>query len=155
MITLSGAQVCSTVVASCGKRWHLSTSDSLRLRYHSLHLQQLALPLSTFFFCKIFLSSYYMPGTLPDVNTWDTTVLNLHLLPSYQYWEGVQHLFFPTLMSPEWKYLRKGDFQCGKCIVTSHMGVIPSFSITTLSLKKKNGSEVIMLSKSFEPHSIS
>lgn len=74
MIMLSSAQVYSIVFACCLKRWYLSTSDNLKLQYHSLHLQQLALPLFFFFFCKIFLSSHYMPGTIPGVKIWDTVV---------------------------------------------------------------------------------
>lgn len=66
MIMLSSAQVYSIIFACCLKRWYLSTSDNLKLQYHSLHLQQLALPLFFFFFCKIFLSSH-AAGTIPGV----------------------------------------------------------------------------------------
>lgn len=54
MIMLSSTQVYSTIFACCVKRWYLSTSDNLKLQYHSLHLQQLALPLFFIFLQNIF-----------------------------------------------------------------------------------------------------
>lgn len=60
MIMLSSAQVYSIIFACCLKRWYLSTSDNLKLQYHSLHLQQLALPLFFFFF---FAKYFWVPTT--------------------------------------------------------------------------------------------
>ena len=94
-----------------------------------------------FFFCKIFLSSHYMPGTVQVLKfetqwckTYTSIISILGRSPAL--------IFFPHC------YLQSKNFHGKETSMWqmhshSHMKDIPSFSITTLYLKR-HGSEVIM-----------